>query len=102
MKRKYIMTVCVIILLFFLIIFGLCKFADVLPSKNDTLYIRGELTITPYSCKAEKTTGYMPTGVDYVNGSKSIIELQIGYYGGDMYPGLDQFQIKTYDCLGEA
>lgn len=71
-------------------------------SDHNYVYIRGELTVTPYSCKAKKTTGYMPTGVDYVNGSKSIIELQIGYYGGDMYPGLDQFQIKTYDCLGEA
>ena len=35
MKRKYIVTVCAVILLFFLIIFGLCKFAGVFPSGNE-------------------------------------------------------------------
>ena len=71
-------------------------------SDHNYTYVRGELTIDPYSCKAAKSTGYMPTGVDYVNGCKVIIELQLAYYGGDMYPGMDEFQVISYDCLGKA
>lgn len=60
-------------------------------------YIRGELTIEPYSCEDDNgETIYLPAGINYKESGKYIIEIGIVYYGDD-YNGYLQSPYLIYN-----
>ena len=64
-------------------------------------YIRGELTINPYSCEDDNgETVYLPAGINYKESGKYIIEIGIIYYG-DGYKDFIQspYLIQSYEVI---